>query len=129
MSAGAYPNTSTVGFTYTKYLKHRPDYDEITVEQKFEDAGADYLVTAASPPQRWTLIYDVLTETQAKVLDDHYASAMGQAIDFSFTEPRNVPWSTTGSTYTGVHYESYEKDHGANLTIQIRKVTLIKRPV
>lgn len=127
MPPSAYPNTAAVGLTCLKYLKHPQDWDEITVVQKFEDGGADFLITAASPPQVWQLEYDALTETQAKVLDDHYASAQGQALGFSFTEPRNVPFTTTGSTYTDVHYLQFEKGHD-KYWVQSRKVTLIKRP-
>lgn len=127
MSVADYPNTSTVGQTYLRYLKRPPNYDDITVVSKFEDQGADMLQTAASPPQIWELDYDGLTEAQAKVLDDHYASANGQYLGFQFVEPRNVPFTTTGSTFTDVHYFSFEKSHGKYWT-QARKIVLIKRP-
>lgn len=124
----AYPNTATVGQTYSKYTKEKADWDEITVKSSFEDGGADFLLHAASPPQRWTFEYGGLTETQAKVLDDHYDSAQGQVQGFSFTEPRNYPWTTTGSTFSDVHYESFERSHDPKLWSQTRKVVLIKRP-
>ena len=127
MSVSAFPNTATVGQTYLKYFKHVPSYDEITIDSKYEDGGKDYNTSADTPPQRWTLEYDGLTEAQAKVLDDHYASALGTVLGFSFTEPRNVPWTTTGSTYTDVHYENYTKNH-TQVGIQSREIVLIKRP-
>lgn len=127
MPPSAFPDTSTVGQKYLKYLKHVPSYDDVTLESKYEDGGKDYNTSADTPPQLWTLEYDGLTETQAKVLDDHYASAKGKVLGFSFTEPRNVPWSTTGSTYTDVHYEEYTKDH-SKVWGQKRTVVLAKRP-
>lgn len=129
MPPSAYPNTATVGFTYTKYTKEKPDWDEITLESVFEDQGADYNQSADTPSQRWTIEYDILTETQAKVLDDHYDSAKGRVLGFSFTEPRNYPRTgMAGTTYTDVHYLEYERDHGEHFSIQRRRVVLIKRP-
>ncbi len=129
MPPGAYPNTSTVGMSYLKYTKEKADWDEITDRSIYEDKGADYNLSADVPPQRWTFEYGGLTETQAKVLDDHYDSAQGQNLGFSFTEPRNYPSTgTTGTAYTDVHYESYERGHDSVLSTQTRKVVLIKRP-
>lgn len=129
MPPSAYPNTSTVGFTYTKYTKEKADWDAITIESIYEDQGADYNQSATTAPQRWTLEYDILTETQAKVLDDHYDSTKGKVLGFNFTEPRNYPWShAAGTTFTDVHYESYEREHGEHLSIQRRRVVLVKRP-
>jgi hypothetical protein len=128
MPLSAFPNVVAIGGHYLKYLKHPANWDDITIQSEFEDGGVDFNVRAASPPQRWTFEFGGLNDTQAKVLDDHYADAHGQLLGFSFTEPRDVPWShTTGSTYTDVHYESFEKDHD-KVWIQSRKITLIKRP-
>src|SRR6185295_20096348 len=103
-------------FYYHKYTKEKADWDDIVLTSIFEDKGADHNLSADTPCQRWTFEYTHLTETQAKVLDDHYDSAKGQYLGFSFTEPRDYPSSgATGATYTDVHYESYERSHDSVL--------------
>lgn len=130
MPPSAYPNTATIGQFYTTYKKEPPDWKDVTLEVIFEDQGADRNLSAASAVQRWAFVYRGLSETQAKVLDDHYDSANGPFQGFSFTEPRNYPWSgTTGTVFTDVHYEVFERDHDRILHNQIRRVVLIKRPV
>lgn len=129
MPPSAFPNTATVGQKYTKYRKHDPDWKAITIESIFEDQGADRNQSTTTPTYRWTFQFRGLTETQAKVLDDHLDSCGGTYLGFSFTEPRDYPWSgTTGSVFTDVHYESYERDHDPKLWTQIRTITLVKRP-
>ncbi len=128
MPPSAYPNTATIGFTYTKFTKEKADWDEITIESPYEDGGKDFNQSADAPSQRWTIEYAILTETQAKVLDDHYDSCKGKALGFSFTEPRNYPWTGAGSTFTDVHYEEYTREHGEHLSSQRRRVVLVKRP-
>lgn len=124
-----YPNTATVGLIYLKYLKHPKDYREITVFSTYEDKGVDANESASDAPQRWTLIYGALTQTQAKVILDHY-NANRVSGTFSFQEPRNEPWTgTTGTTYSGVQYESpVEQPEHENVAIQALIVHLIKRP-
>lgn len=129
MPPSAFPNTATVGQTYLKFTREKADWDAVTIKSTYEDSGADFNLSATVPSQRWTLEYGGLTETQAKVLDDHFDSAQGQVFGFSYTEPRNYPWSgTTGTAYTDVHYESYERSHDPKLWTQTRKIVLIKRP-
>lgn len=130
MPPSAFPSSATVGRKPNKYLKHDLDWKSITVESVFEDKGSKLNQSAPAPVQRWTLEWRGLSEAQAKVLDDHYDSAGGPFAGFDFTEYRNVPWTgTTGSTFTGVRYESYTKDHNRVLHNQTRTIVLIKRPV
>lgn len=124
-----YPNTATVGEKYAKYIKHPKDYSEITIFSEYEDGGVDTNESASDAPQRWTLIYDHLTQTQAKVILDHY-NANRLSTTFNFQEPRNDPWTgTTGTTQTGVQYESpVEQPEHDHVAIQSLIVHLIKRP-
>ena len=125
-----YPNTATVGMTYLKYIKHPKDYSEITVFSTFEDKGVDTNESASDAPQRWTLIYGGLTQTQAKVILDHY-NTHRLSTKFTFQEPRNDPWTgTTGTTYTNlVQYESpVEQPEHDHFAVQSLIVRLIKRP-
>lgn len=129
MPPGAFPSSTTVGRKPNKYLKHDLDWKSITVESIFEDQGAKRNQNAPTPPQRWTLEWRGLSETMAKVLDDHYDSAGGPFAGFSFTEYRDYPWTgTTGSTFTDVHYESYTRDFNRALWNHTRTIVLIKRP-
>lgn len=124
-----YPNTATVGAKYLKFIKHRKDYSEITIFSIYEDKGVDTNESASDAPQRYTLIYGGLTQTQAKVILDHY-NANRLSTTFSFQEPRNDPWTgTTGSTITGVRYESpVEQPEHDHVAVQSLTVHLIKRP-
>jgi hypothetical protein len=124
-----YPNTATVGAKYLKFIKHRKDYSEITIFSTYEDKGVDTNESASDAPQRYTLIYGGLTQTQAKVILDHY-NANRLSTTFSFQEPRNDPWTgTTGSTITGVRYESpVEQPEHDHVAVQSLTVHLIKRP-
>lgn len=101
-----YPTPDIAGPVYVRYIKHRKDYGEITVFSVFEDGSRDALTHAADAPQRWTLVYQGLTQTQLKVILDHY-DAHRLSTKFTFKEPRNDPWTgTAGTTYTNlVQYE------------------------
>lgn len=129
MPPSAFPSAATVGRKPNKYLKHDLDWKSVTISSVFEDQGADFNQSTTSPPQRWTLEWRGLSEAMAKVLDDHYDSAGGPFQSFSFTEYRDYPFTgTTGSTFTGVRYESYTRDHNRVLHNQTRTIVLIKRP-
>lgn len=128
--ANEFPSPAMGGPLYAKYLKHPKDYREITVSAKFEDGGMDFNESASDAPQRWTFIYKGLTQTQAKVILDHYNTNRLSAL-FTLQEPRNDPWTgTTGTTYTNlVQYEEpvdqpeHDKVWNQSLTVK-----LIKRP-
>lgn len=124
--ANEYPTPAFSGPPYLKYTKRAKDYKEITVFSHFEDGGIDTNEHAADAAQRYDFVYDGLTDTEAKVLLDHFITNRFSGT-FSFQEPRNEPWTTTGSTVT-VRYESFERDHDKVWTQSIR-LTLIKTPV
>jgi hypothetical protein len=129
--ANEYPTPFYSGPPYLKYIKHPKDYKEITVFSEFEDGGVDTLEHAADAPQRWTLIYGGLTQTQAKVILDHWNTNRLSAL-FTFKEPRDDPWTgTTGTTYTNqVQYESApEQPEHVKVWGQALTIHLIKRPV
>lgn len=126
--ANEFPSPAFGGAAYLKYIKHPFDFKEITTVSKFEDGGVDTVERASTAPQRWTLIYGGLTQTQAKVILDHYNTNRLSA-KFTFQEPRNDPWTgTTGTTYTNlVQYESpveqpeHNKVWGQSLTVHLIK--------
>lgn len=129
MSVSNFPTAATIGIPlYNYYNKLDPAWDEVTVTSDFEDGGRDTNLTASAPAERWEIELDGLTETQAKVVMDHYNSAKGQNLDFSFVEPRNFPYTTTGSTVTGVRYEKYEHTRPQRkYWSHSFRITLIKR--
>lgn len=125
-----YPTLDIAGPQYEKYIKHRKDWGEITVKSEFEDGAIDALQHAADAPQRWTLIYTGLTQTQLKVILDHY-DAHRIVTKFTFKEPRNDPWTgTVGTTYTDlVNYESApEQPEHLKLWANSLTVKLVKYP-
>lgn len=126
--ANEYPTVAFGGPRPLKYFKRAKDYGKVTVVNEYEDGGASFNSSAADVPQEWMLFYDGLTEAQAAVLDAHY-NLNQMATGFPFQEPRNEPFTTTGTTYTDVHYAEYERPEHNKYTVQSRRVKLIKRPV
>lgn len=125
--ANEFPLPAFGGPKPLNYFKRAKDYKDITDISVFEDEGRDTNEHASDAPQYYELSYDGLTETQAKTLDDHYNTNRLSGT-FSFQEPRNEPWTTTGSTVT-VRYDSYERPKHSHYNIQARNVVLIKTPV
>lgn len=126
--ANEYPTVAFGGPKPLNYFKRAKDYKQITDFSEFEDGGMDTNEHASDAPQLYELFYDGLSETEAKVLDDHFNTNRYSAA-FSFQEPRNEPWTeTTGSTVT-VRYETYERPKHDKVHIQARRVVLIKTPV
>lgn len=115
------------GPLYIKYLKRAKDWSENTLESKYEDLGRDFNTSADDVPQYWEILYDGLSEEGAQILDDFW-NAHKKHVTFTFIEPRNAPWTDQeGDTYTGVRFESYEKDH-SKVWIQSRQVVLVRYP-
>lgn len=127
--AGEFPTLEFGGPRPLRYFKHSKEYKEITDFSRYVDGGVDTNEYASDAPQRWTFIYEGLTETQAKVLDDYYNSKR-LSTKFTFKEPRNEPWTGTGgTTYTlSVQFESYERSEHEHYDIQSRRITLVKYP-
>ena len=112
---------------YIKYRKLAKDYASITTVAVFEDQARDTQKSAADAPQFYELIFDGLSETDAKILDDFW-DAHGIDVQFTFIEPRNYPWTgTEGSTVTGCVFAEYEKDH-SKIWVQSRRVLIAKYP-
>lgn len=76
----------------------------------------------------WVLHYKGLTRVQAKQLDDHFAEAKDGLLGFEFRQWRTGE-DDSGTLYTGVHYENYEKPAHAEINginAQERVITLVK---
>lgn len=116
------------GPPYMKYIKHRKNWSEITLISVYEDKGVDTNTSADDMPQRWTLEYDGLDESQVAILDDFWDQHK-LTVDFTFVEPRDAPWSgIEGDTITNVRFESYEDGDHDKVRINRRIVHLIKYP-
>ena len=125
--ANEFPTPAFSGPKPLNYFRRAKDYKDITDISEFDDLGRDTNEHASDAPQYYELTYDGLTETEAKVLDDHYNTNRLSGT-FSFQEPRNEPWTSTGSTVT-VRYDSYERSKHSYYNVQARRVVLIKTPV
>lgn len=105
-----------------------PDqYPGIVVKQMMIGAtrGAD----STARIRTWVLHLEGLTPAAAKQYDDHYAEAKERLLGFEFRQWR-AGMDDTGTLYTGVHYQSYEKpahstSNGFNVA-QERIITLVK---
>lgn len=91
----------------------------VTTIFKFEDGGEDVNVRPCGP-QRWVLVYEGLTEAEAKILDDHFNLAKDGVNDFSFYYAR------AGASYSGVRYASYQVSPHVKYTILTRRIELIR---
>lgn len=111
-----------------KYLKRPKDWGSITLISPFEDQGRDFNTSADNCAQIYELEYDGLTDEDANILDQFWDTHR-ISVPFTFIEPRDHPWTgVEGSTVTGCHFVSYEKDHNKVKTIQSRKVVIAKYP-
>ena len=123
--------TYDTGPVYLKYLRRARDWASVTLTSKYEDGGMDFNTSASTTPIFWELTYDGLTDDDANILDQFW-DAHGLATSFTFIEPRDHPWSGgEGSTYTGCHFVSFEKDHADSngaMFIHKRKVVIAKYP-
>jgi hypothetical protein len=124
-------STYDTGPVILKYLRRAKDWASVTVTSIYEDKGQDFNVSADDCPIIWELNYDGLTDEDANILDQFW-DAHGIARSFIFIEPRDHPWTfTEGTTYTGCHFVSFDKDH-ADVNgvkyIQKRKVVIAKYP-
>jgi hypothetical protein len=119
------------GPIYVKYLRHRKDYSEITIESVYEDQGRDFTTTAGDAPQRWEITYDGLTDEDANILDQFWDTHK-KHVTFTFIEPRDHPWTfQEGGTFTGCRFESFDRDHGdvnGVKFIQKRHVVIVRYP-
>lgn len=110
-----------------KYLKRPKDWAAVTVFSDFEDGGRDALEHADDAPIRWEITYEGLEDEDANILDEFFEQHR-LSRPFTFIEPRNHPSTgAEGGTYTGVYFESYERDH-VKVWIQTRRVVLVKHP-
>lgn len=120
MAIGNYPTPEFGGSPWLKFRDLDPDWSVVTTEQEMEDGGADYNLEADESILRWEFEY-VLIGEYIDIHDGHRESAKGITQSFTFVHPR------TGVAYTGVRYESYERNHTKNHA-QMRTVRLVRRP-
>lgn len=113
----AYPSTAEGGPVPTKQVDYHPDYEVIRYEM--EDGGGAVNVRPCGPV-RVVLGYEGLEESEAELLDDHYALAKGKTNTFDYFDRR------AGVTYTGVRYEEFEIPQHEKYWIRRRTITLIR---
>jgi len=103
-------------------LQRLPDTYPGLVVKEMTDGGATYGGDTTNTIKRWRFTYTGLSTAQALVLDTHRAEAKDTLLGFTFRDPR------TGTSYSDVHYESFEYPEHSYYPVQSRIVTLIKRP-
>lgn len=117
-----FPNPDLTGIPYSRFYKPKPDYDQVTYEHKFEDAGISVNSVNVTAPQTFEVEFHGLTPVQAAIWQGHYDRAFHNLHFFDFTEKN-------GTLNEGVRYLKFECTHDAHKS-WIRKVsaTLIRRP-
>jgi hypothetical protein len=109
------------GPIYLLLQDYAPEYPSVIVHI-FKDGGASYGLPNPFALFRWELFYDGHTAAAIETLDNHWVEAQGLFGGFNFRHPR------TGTLYSDVHYESYERSSHTKFDIQSRRIVLIKRP-
>ncbi len=122
MPVGQYP-TPDIGGPTIAVLQKLPVEFPGSTSKEFKDGGASYGSSNPNGLQKWLLIHQGLTTAEATTLDNHWSSANGIYGGFTFRDPR------TGTTYSDVHYESYEYPQHKRITMTERRTVLVKRPV
>lgn len=112
----AFPTPSNSGPVINKQVNYATDFK--VGKTLYEDGGCDVDIRPCGP-QRIDLEYDGLTQTDAAILDAHFATAKGKTNTFSFFDQRN------GLTYTGARYEKYEVDKHSKYWSLARRITLV----
>lgn len=108
----------------TDKMIDEPQVDSI----KFDDGAlGTALRSGGVGTQRWYMFYDGLFAVQAAILDSHLASAKLQegqpsAYTFNFRDP------DSGTLYSGVRYERYDRPVHKNKDLLTRTVILVKFP-
>lgn len=117
-----FPNPDLTGILYTRYYKHKPDYDQVTYEHTFEDKGISVNSVNVTAPQKWDIEIQGLAPHEAKIWQDHYDLAFHNLNEFPYTDKE-------GNLHTGVRYLNFECTHEAHKSkIKTIKCTLIRRP-
>lgn len=101
----------------------KDEYPGVVVKKMMVGAtrGAD----STSRIRRWVLHLQGLSRAQAKQHDDHLAAAKDGLLPFEFRQWR-TGMDDSGTLYSGVHYESYEKPPYTKVDLQERIITLVK---
>lgn len=96
------------------------EYDDLGIDTAWQHGGNGI--------KRWHIFYDGLTFAEAAILDAHAYSAKLSEDDGPSAETFNFRDRDTGTLYSGVRYESYERPIHEQKDIQSRTVVLVKHP-
>lgn len=101
-----FPDAKMTGINYSRFYEVPPDFDEITVTHKYQDAGRSFNENSGVAPLRWEVKFAGLTYDQMRIFDE-FNNRARRTTSFDFTDKY-------GETHSGVYIESYERNHDAH---------------
>lgn len=107
-------------FHRNRFFAFPPDWEKVTDDVVYQDGGKSFNELANDAPMVWQLSY-FLTQSEAKVFDDHYN-------EFRLSRP--FPFDTKdGFRYSEVYYKQFERSHdGHKSWRQQRIIELVHYP-
>ena len=115
-----FPVPELTGLDYARFYELPPDWSEITVEHRYQDAGKSFNETSEDPPRRWEVGFQGLSFNEARLFDEFHERAR-LVETFSFTDKY-------GETHT-VQIEEYKRSHPAHRSWTIEaSFRLVKYP-
>lgn len=103
-----FPDSKLTKIEYARFNELPPDWDEITVDHKYQDGGKSFNETSDAPPRKWEIGFTGLTYDEMRIFDEFDARAR-RTQTFDFTDK----W---GEKHSGVRIENYERTHEAHLS-------------
>ena len=116
-----FPPAGLSGRIWTHYALEPKDWSGVTDTFTFEDEGHTFNLRTATPPTRWSIVYEGLSSTQADYLSA-MSDAYGIHLSFTFLDK-------AGTTQTGIRFESFQRSHDRHLgQIITVSMVLVKYP-
>jgi hypothetical protein len=125
MTVAAYPMPAIGGPQYRRFAELEKEY-AVTTTGPYQDKGQDFNVDAPGAVRTFQIDYDILTELEAKTLDDHFDSAFGTGFPFALTTPTIA--TPSAESLANVHYKTYSRPPHDIRGLQARNIVLVKYP-
>lgn len=118
----AYPTPSQGGPRFTRCQIVSIKYPTV-LGPPYADGGRDSFLASTTPSEvLWEIEHGQLLLFEASILDAHNAEAYDTHYSFNFIDPE------TGTLWTGVRYQEYQRGSRTNRNINKRLTRLVWRP-
>lgn len=101
-----FPSPVITGIGWSRFYQLPNEWDKVTAEHVYEDDGRSFSTTTDTPPKRWQVSFDGLTQDEADMFDA-FADEVRRTKTFDFTDK----W---GVKHEGVRVTEYSRSHDAH---------------